>query len=75
MKAKYARLIRIGINARCVPYTSFGTPDEPQKYGTGIDSRRLLEFMRSRDIARSALTERAYWRTAPWVSRRLGARR
>jgi hypothetical protein len=72
MKAKYARLIRIGINARCVPYTSHG---EKQELGTGINSRRLLEFMRSRDIARSALTERAYWRTAPWVSRRLGARR
>jgi hypothetical protein len=71
MKAKYARLIRIGINARCIPYTSIGGEIGT---GTGFDNQRQLEHNRARRLADSELTERAYRRTKPWVSRRLGAR-
>jgi hypothetical protein len=68
MKTKHARQIRIGINARCLPYVTGG--DAVRGYYTGLDFVRLRAYESAFQSAPSSLTVRAYWRTKPWKSTR-----
>lgn len=70
MKAKYARLIRIGIMSRCIPYKANKKPDPV--YGGFYE---VIDFARLDEISTNwgnnnhlPLVRKAAERTKPWTS-------
>lgn len=62
-----ARLIRIGIMSKCMPYKTGGNPVDG--YWTTLDMYRLWKYGQDyRDHVDSRLVERARYRTEQWVS-------
>lgn len=72
MKAKYARLIRIGIMAKCIPYKTNKEPDPTfGGYFTVLDFNRLWDIQYDWTMNReNPLVRKAFDRTSQWTSER-----
>lgn len=72
IRARHARLIRIGIYSRCLPYKTNKDPDPVfGGYFTTLDFSRLREYQYQWELNRThPLVEAARNRTKRWISTR-----
>lgn len=72
MKAKYAKLIRIGIMSKCHPYVTTTKPDPVfGYYYTTLDFKELRKYQRDWYLhSHEPLVQRARERTEYWIKER-----
>lgn len=70
IRAKYAKLIRVGIFSKCLPYEGNIEPDPVfGGYFTHLDINRLHQIQRDWiSYSHIPLVQRARERTKPWTS-------